>query len=124
MKDGTQRFVVGLTMPNLNDFIDARGKSPYAYARMKKKWGEVVALYAQKDRLERLEGPTHFSFHFMERDRRRDPDGVAAGAMKVILDSLQLLRILPGDGWKWISGIDFTWEVSKTPGVVVTMRTG
>ncbi len=114
-----QRFVIGAVMPGANQL---REMNPFVYNKAKRSWGGVVGLYARKEGIRRVDGPTSFHFHFMEKDKRRDPDNIASGAFKLILDALQEIGILPNDNWAWVSGFSFTWEVSKTPGVIVTMR--
>ncbi len=116
-----QRFVIEASLPGANQL---REMSPFIYARAKKTWGGVVALYARRAQLKPVEGPVYFEFHFLEKDKRRDPDNMFSGAAKIAVDALKEIGIIPGDGWKHVSGYSFSWEVSKTPGVVVTMRTG
>lgn len=117
-----QRFVIPARLPGLNELIEQRARSPHLYRKTKERYGGIVALAARGAGLKPFVSPVAFAFHFMERDRRRDPDNIASAAMKICLDALQELGVLPGDGWKWVTGISLTWGVSKTPGVVVTMR--
>ena len=62
-----------------------------------------------------------FEFRWVEPNRKRDLDGIAAGGRKVILDSLVLAKVLDNDGWAQIAGWVDTFEVGPKPGVGVTI---
>ena len=66
-----------------------------------------------------------FSFLWIERNRRRDKDNVAAGGRKLILDGLVEAGILPDDSWKYVVGWEDHFAVDKVkPGVRVTIFEG
>ena len=46
-------------------------------------------------------------------DKRTDPDNIAAGGRKVILDGLVEGGILPDDGWGDVEGFSDTFAVDK-----------
>jgi Holliday junction resolvase RusA-like endonuclease len=114
-----QRFVINAVLPGFNEL---RGMNPFAYNKCKQRWGGVVKLSAQAAGIQPVTTPTRFSFHFLEPHARRDPDGIAAGALKITLDALTRAGFIPDDSQKWVSSIQLTWEVSKTPGVMITME--
>lgn len=48
--------------------------------------------------------PVRVTFKWFEKDRMRDPDNIAF-AKKYILDALQEMRIMQGDGWRHVSAL-------------------
>lgn len=112
------------TLPGLNEIIDAKAtkygkKGRSAYTEMKKRNDSMVALMATAQKFKSVENG-YFTYLFRERDRRRDPSNVAAGAIKVIEDGLQVAGLLPNDGWAQVLGINPNWMVdSDCPGVTL-----
>lgn len=120
-----QTLCVETPLPGLNELIAAakagRGKCN-AYARLKDKYSRIIALYARSQQLRPINGKPYFVFFWIEPDRRRDPDNIAAGGRKIILDALTELGIITGDGWKHISGWHDNFEIDKKqPGVRIDM---
>lgn len=74
------------------------------YNALKQTWGATVAAYASRQQLPlaavRWRFPVSLSWRFFERDAKRDPDGIAGGARKLILDALTRCtkRCKPGCG--------------------------
>lgn len=89
-----------------------------AYSELKALWSVTVASYAKKQGLPargaRWRYPISLSWRFFERDAHRDPDGIAAGARKLILDALVPCKkgcdcgggkhagVLPSDGHRHV----------------------
>ena len=66
--------------------------------------------------------PYHIVFRWAEWNKRRDPDNVAAGGSKPILDALQEAGLIADDGWGYIGRIvhEFTVAYSeKEVGVTI-----
>ena len=122
MSPRVARFFVPGPLPCLNDMIDAAkgcaGKG-YGYATMKKQWTENCFWRVKEAAVPRIKR-ARFDFHWIERDRGRNPDNVAA-AKKFVFDSLVLAKVLDNDGWKQIAGWNDTFEVGPKPGVEVTI---
>lgn len=115
-------FVPG-PLPGLNELVAAaksgRGKGN-AYSRLKRAWTDAVILHARAARLQ----PVHRArliFRWQEAHRRRDPDNVAAGGRKLVLDGLVKAGVLPGDGWEHVAGWEDEFTVAARPGVLVTI---
>jgi hypothetical protein len=92
-------------MPGLNELIAAAkgsGGRGARYAKLKRQWTTTVWALALKARLPAFPGRVSLRFEWLERDKRRDPDNVAAGGRKLILDGLVTAGVLRGDGWKFI----------------------
>jgi hypothetical protein len=121
MKNKYNFFVPG-RLPNLNDMIfEARGNK-YASAVQKKLYTKRVAdVIRLTFRGYKAMGKVWLSCHWLEINRRRDPDNVCA-AKKYILDGMVVAGLLDKDGWDNIGGFTDTWEVGKDPGVWVEVR--
>jgi hypothetical protein len=111
-------------LPNMNALLAAaksgRGKGN-GYARLKKQWTTVVADVARWQRLPRVDR-AWFKFRWIEETKRRDPDGIAAGGRKVILDGLVEAGVLVNDGWEQVAGWEDTFEVGAEDAVEVTIE--
>jgi len=111
-------------MPGLNEIISAAERSPHAWGNLKKRWSSIVALYALQQHFPAIEGPAHFWIELVEPNRKRDPDNILAGALKIIFDALQGSKLLRNDGWNHVLSISPTWRVDKLkPGVLLTVNT-
>lgn len=109
-------------MPGLNEIIAACERSPYAWGKIKKRWSATVKLYAIQQRFDPIPGPAHFAIELVEPNRKRDPDNVLAGALKITLDALRMSGLLQNDGWKHILSISPSYRVDKLrPGVRLTV---
>lgn len=80
-----------------------------AYNELKASWQGVVGLMLRRqlrDLALPLATPVRLGFAFHERDRHRDPDGVSAGARKIILDALVDVGVIPTDGAAHVGGFE------------------
>lgn len=110
-------------LPGLNDLLAAKGSGhgrANAYARLKARWTDHIALLARAARL-RPVAAAEITFAWCERNRRRDPDNIAAGGRKLVLDALVAAGVLPNDGWGQVREWTDTFELTRTPGVRVTL---
>lgn len=104
------RIVVPGELPGLNETIAGAKQHWAQYASAKAHWtGIVAALACGTTQMQRV----HVRCHWYTKDRRRDPDNVAAGGTKIILDGLVLAGVLPGDGWAYVASISHTFAVDK-----------
>lgn len=118
----TQKFFVEGQIPGLNDLLAAKGSGfgkGNAYARLKKEWTEKIHWAILRAKIQPVQA-AGFHFYWQELHMRRDPDNVAAGGRKLILDALVKAGTLPNDGWAEIRGFQDTFSVNKDyPGVWV-----
>jgi len=119
-----QQFFVPGPLPGLNEIIAAakgfRGKG-FAYAKMKKEWGQVVVEAITKAKLKPLES-AYVLCEWREKHKRRDLDNVRCG-VKFILDRLVEAGILLGDDQGNVWSIEDSIQVDKySPGVLVELR--
>lgn len=114
---------IPLPMPGLNEILGASNAHWAKYAKMKKKWGGIVVLYARSQGFAPITGPAHYEFECLEPNRLRDPDNFCAGARKICLDGLREGGFLKNDGWEHVLSLSDTWKVDKLhPGVRLTVR--
>jgi len=128
---GEQTLELRGLLPGMNEFMDARrvsyregkrGRFRDAYTSIKAKWTRDVAIECRAAGIRRVPR-AFFEFHWRERNRRRNPDNVAAGGRKLILDGLVVAGVLDNDGWREIAGWRDLFTVdAKNPGVTVIIR--
>lgn len=108
------RFTIYGRLDGLNEYTNANRKNPYAGAQMKKKNQKAVmdAILACKDRTSFTE-PVYLRFCWIEPNKRRDMDNIAAGGRKAILDALVVMNVLENDGWKNVIGFSDRFAVDK-----------
>jgi len=113
-------------LPGLNELIaaakGARGRG-ILYAALKRTWTDTVWAQAKSQRVHPFPGRVVIEFRWFERDRRRDPDNVAAGGRKLVLDGLVKAGVLKGDGWRFVQSWTDRFDVAADrPGVAVTLH--
>lgn len=107
------KLVIPLTFPGLNDYINAERTHRQKAAKMKWEWQNAVVLCARRQIRGRFTRPVIMNYLWVEKDRRRDKDNVAAFGRKVIQDALVKAGVLKNDGWANIVGFSDTFEVDK-----------
>ena len=107
-------------LPDLNQII-AASKSHYGkYAKLKAEYTDLIILLARRiPPVKRV----YIICHWYCKDKRKDPDNVAAGGLKMILDGLVKAGVLKNDGWREIAGIEHKFSIDKTnPRAEVTLK--
>lgn len=104
---GWWRGVVPGPLPGLNELVAVakrRARNGWnGYAAVKRRWTARVAAAVRRARPPRFLRAV-IEFLWVEASRRRDPDNVAAGGRKIVLDALVAAGVLPGDGWRAVAG--------------------
>ncbi|WP_342756772.1 RusA family crossover junction endodeoxyribonuclease [Kineothrix sedimenti] len=107
-----------LTIPgrldNLNDYIRAERASKYKGAGMKAD-NEMLVFMAIRRCLRgvKIQKPVMMSYHWHEKDSRRDLDNISSFGRKVIQDALVKDGILENDGWNNIKGFTDAFYIDK-----------
>ena len=118
------RFTFHGRLPSLNEYVDACRSHWSKGARMVKNCEEVIGydiLAARsKGEIKSVDCPVEVSFCWCEKSKRRDLDNIIF-AQKFILDALQIMGILPGDGRKFVRGIRHGIIDGAEDAVTVTM---
>jgi Holliday junction resolvase RusA-like endonuclease len=117
-------FISG-RLPSMNDMIAAAkgfGGSGYGYSKLKKQWTDTVALLARAHKLTPVQR-CRLRFDWCEAKpsktcKSRDPDNIAAGGRKVVLDGLVAAGVLPDDSAKYVLGWVDTFAVGMGGGPV------
>lgn len=120
-----QTFFLPYTFPSLNEYIAAMNQNRHIANKMKQEWTDTVAWEAKRQKLVPYTTPATFSFMWLEKNAKRDPDNIIF-AKKFILDGLVMAGIIPNDTQKWVRGFNAErWMVVKDPrrvGVEVAIR--
>lgn len=107
------KVVIPFALPGLNDYVDAERRHRQAGGSFKRKWQNAV-FNALRGQIRRpLREPVRLSFLWVEKDRRRDKDNIAAFGRKVIQDALVQMKVLRNDGWQNIAGFTDDFAVDK-----------
>lgn len=120
-------FWIPVQLPGLNEILALRGsvygsghRRQDGYNARKQQISRSIALEAAAQRLPRFTKPVELDFVWVEPNRRRDKDNVAAGGRKLILDALVEAGFLIGDGWAHIARFSDRFEINAAaPGVRV-----
>lgn len=108
------RLVIPGRLPGLNELIDAERAHRQQGGRLKREAEHTVRWYIRQQlRSSRPEPPVMLYYHFVEPNKRRDKDNIAAFAHKVIQDSLVKERFLHNDGWDYVEGFADSFSVDK-----------
>ena len=107
----TYRIRIGAKLPSLNEYIDICRKNPYGAADFKRQIEDRIALYLIP--LPPIQKPVRIHFHWVEENKRRDLDNVAA-AKKFILDAMVKKGKLKNDSHEFVVGFSDTFEYGKT----------
>lgn len=110
---------IPIKMPSLNQYIGACRRNRYAAAKMKSDLEEEIGLYVA--RLPRFTKPVKISFRWVEENKRRDLDNVAAGK-KFILDALVKVGVLTDDNRKCVTAFTDTFEYGKEAKVILEIE--
>lgn len=101
-------FKIHMRLPGLNDYINANRRSAYIGARMKKDTDTAICWSIRKAMQDgtcrKAAGPVRIRFTWHERNRKRDLDNIFSGK-KFILDAMQRMDIIEGDGQKFVIGL-------------------
>jgi len=119
-------------LPTLNELIDlrarwgrtaSRGRRWNAYADIKRTYTQQIAALARARIKTPPSPPVIVDCVWYQPTLRLDPDNVAAGGLKVILDGLVVGGVLPGDGARIVAGIrhEFRYLRGHEQGVRVTL---
>lgn len=102
--------------------IISASKSHYgAYAKLKRDYA-LLANYSL-NQIEAIDYKADFTFTWYRKNRRSDPDNIAAGGCKVILDAMVDKGILANDGHKEVGSLTHYFDVDKdNPRVIIQVK--
>jgi hypothetical protein len=113
---------IPLRLPGLNEIIDAAKRQGDGHhrrwnaynAERQKLLTDLAFLFRGVPALGRI----WVEFCWMEPNKRRDPDNIAAGGRKLVLDALKARGVITNDGWAEVAGWSDTFQVASTPAQV------
>lgn len=119
------KIVIHGRLDGLNDYTEANRTKSYKGAKMKHTNEKLIASqipYWMRNK--EIRYPVTLTFHWYEKDRRRDPDNICF-AKKFILDALVAKQVFPNDSQKYIKGFhDFFHVDKKHPRIEVMIEEG
>jgi hypothetical protein len=95
-----------MPLPGLNELLawaKSRRGAWSRYATQKRRWERQLVQLIKNQRLKPV-ACAWLWLLWVEPTRRRDPDNVAAGGRKLLLDALVASGVLPADNWRAIRG--------------------
>jgi hypothetical protein len=99
-------LVIPMPLPGLNELLawaKSRRGAWSQYATQKRHWEQWLVQLIQAQRI-RPVARVWLWLLWVEPTRRRDPDNIAAGGRKLLLDALVASGVLPADSWRVIQG--------------------
>ena len=116
-----QQFTVSGRLPGYNEL---KARCWQEAARRKAEAMREVQIAAMIARIRPVRGQVTVTISCYEPNARRDVDNVTSGAGKVILDALQEIGVLQGDGRKYIAQVIYSAvEVDrKNPRVEISIE--
>lgn len=90
---------------------NAKGSWNHYNALKQRYYGQIRTLCQAKGVPEL--GPGHWTFLFIEPDRRRDPDNICSGGIKLLFDSFVGAGVMKGDSWAHVLGFRGFWGLSS-----------
>ena len=118
-------FFVPGPLPGMNEIIKAsksRYGKTFAYSLMKRKWTKKVAdsIFMHAPRNVPKFDCVKVMFNWVCKDRRMDPDNIAAGK-KFVFDGMVKAGLIPNDNWRHVHSWDDFFMVYDSPGVYVSV---
>ena len=117
-------FIPG-PLPGMNELLAAkrqrRGRGQDAYGKLKRVWHDAVLAAVLQEKVRPMKS-VKVSFGWLEPTRRRDPDNIAGGGQKLVLDGLVHAGVLENDGWQQVEAINHEFHHAPAkPGVIVSL---
>ena len=112
--------------PGLNDLLEYARTNPYKYNNYKKKFESIVINRSRVQlRGFKPKGRVRLHYFFFEPldGHYRDYGNISAGAEKIILDALQIAKIIENDSPKFVGPSRYTYIYTKDePAITVEIE--
>lgn len=116
MEQMIYKVIIEMKLPSLNEYVNVCRTNPYKASKFKKDLERDIGYFLQT--LPSFDKPVKIHFHWIEQNRRRDLDNVAA-AKKFILDAMVKVGVLTNDNRKCVAAFTDTFSYDKEAKVVV-----
>lgn len=103
-------FTIKGELADINQIVKKSKQHYGSYATLKKNNTALVALSARN--LPKIKS-ADFVITWYSKNRRKDPDNIAGGGTKMLLDGLVKAGKLENDGWKQIKSITHHFKIDK-----------
>lgn len=107
---------IPMRLPSLNEYIHKLNYSRFAGGQFKKDIEEDLCVFLS--RLPKFEKPVRIAFTWVESNKKRDVDNIAAGK-KFILDAMVKVGCLKDDNRNCVTGFTDTFEYGKETKVIL-----
>ena len=123
-KVGMTKLIIEGRLESFNTTINSsRGNKHKANKSKQAQQGLVMTLIKHQKLKPLQKFPVKVYFTWFEKDARRDPDNIASGGTKIIMDALVKTKILPDDSVKYVNGLYNDFEVdNKNPRIEVEIK--
>lgn len=112
---------IPFSLPGMNEIINKNRTNRHAGAKQKLQYDHAIVAILRSKGFRHQFKRVKVHFRWVEKNRRRDPDNIAAGK-KFVMDALQAAGVIENDGWRQIVGYSDSFVVDKEqPGVWVTL---
>ena len=113
------KATIEMKLPSLNEYVNVCRTNPYKASKFKKDLERDIGYFLQT--LPSFDKPVKIHFHWIEQNRRRDLDNVAA-AKKFILDAMVKVGVLTNDNRKCVAAFTDTFSYDKEAKVVLEIE--
>lgn len=103
------KITIPFKLPSLNEYIRVCRTNPYKASKFKDNIESNISIFFDLPQITR---PVVLHFRWVEDNKRRDLDNVAAGK-KFILDALVKSGIIPNDNHNYVKGFTDTFDYAK-----------
>lgn len=118
-----QKLIIQGELAAANDIVNKNRTHWSKGAKQKRNNTNIVYYECLAQKLKPFTRQTDLDITFYCKNKRKDKDNILSGAIKFILDGLQLAGVIVNDGWKEIGKINFDFEVDKgNPRIEIEMR--
>ena len=107
------KLEIPFALPGLNEYVNAERTHRQLGGKFKRRHQAAVVAALRGQIRRPLREPVYCRYLWVERDRRRDKDNIAAFGRKVIQDALVQMGALRNDGWGGIAGFMDEFAVDK-----------
>ena len=126
MSTQSEVIIIPLTLPGLNEYINAERANRYKGAHMKKQAQKDIEIFIKqainKGTLHRHETQCRLEITWIEPNNKRDGDNISF-ATKFIQDALVEMGVFPDDNRKYINGLKHEFMTNqRDPRIIVEIK--
>lgn len=126
MSTASETLIIPLTLPGLNEYINAERSNRYKGAHIKRQTQNDIEIFIRqainKGTLHRHENQCELEITWIEPNNRRDGDNISF-ATKFIQDALVEMGVFPDDSRKYINGLKHTFMTNqRDPQIIVEIK--